>query len=107
MSQEREGVASMLLDLMMRQAAQYIRREMEHPNGWESDPRTGKIRRKGQPHGPAAKGTGRKAQRRAKARPRRDTREYATGDVIDICPRCGQAEFLHEGKGQRKRCPRS
>lgn len=66
-------LAKAIIGLALEAGLGFVRRELENPHGWESDPRTRTIRRKG--------------RARARARRSRDTEDPS---VIDMCGRCGK-----------------
>lgn len=68
-------LAKAAVALVLETALGFVRRELENPDGWESDPRTRTIRRKG------------RGRARARARSKPDAEDPS---VLDVCGRCGR-----------------
>lgn len=86
------SAADLIVRFLVGQVVQAFQRELEKPDGWEADPKTRTIRRRG----------ARKPRERVEVKTETSTRG-GSEDVIDVCPWCGYIMPLHTKAGQ---CPK-
>lgn len=84
-------LARRLLELAAESGLDFLARELKAPDRWEADPRTRTIRRRNSHVDvtPVEVGTV-------------EVKGRATEVIINLCPRCGRALFVH---GPGRRCP--